>query len=840
MSVHGGDVFFDIKANDQQFDQTMSGLEKKSNSAIGKLGKSFAVLGVTATAALTATFSKLTKDTIELGDHIDKMSQKMGMSNKAYQEWSFIADIAGTNIDSLKASMKTLATAAANNNSAFARLGITAQELSTLTQEQLFERVIQGLQGISSTTERTYLAGQLLGRGATELAPLLNMSAQEVANLKNRVAELGIMSDQGVYNCAAFRDAVTELKLAWAGIGHVLAEYVVPILTAVIKALTSAVLKVKEFVSNLFESSKLFQKLKGSVFDKKDTKQIKTAAAAFGDVDTTMKSTTVNTKKAKKEVQKLKRELLGFDKINKLTGEQGVSSDSGVNPVSSVPSSVSMPNAVAEVGQIDLTDDAEPTKKAVNKLKEILKAIYDMMPAKLQKAFSNLGKELRVLGENAKTAGNWLWEHILKPLGKWTIGEFTPAFVNALAAALRVFNKICEALGPVVAKLWESLFKPIAQAAGWALIKLLEALAWALNKIADFAEKHPKAFQIIVTGLTGLLVLKKLGGVLGILSKILGIFKPLVTIGTKLAPVLKALGVAFKALGAAIVAHPIAALIVAIAAAILLIWKNWDKIKNTKFGKFITECWNKLKQFGSYLKDTFLKIVDKVKDGADAVKKKWNALKSWWNGVKFKTKELKTKIEDKFQEKLNALKSKWKAFKFKTKNATVSILDKATAAIERIKQAWKDLKEMLSGGIVGSVKSFFTGETQQQNPAQKRPTSLMGIFNEMFNDVVTQFQNGRPKLADGGAVKRNTPTLAMIGDNKREGEIVAPDSKLQAMANAAAGGGNAETNALLRQLIEVVSNQNTDVILDGESIKRNVVKRINDHTRATGQPELIY
>lgn len=42
-----------------------------------------------------------------------------------------------------------------------------------------------------------------------------------------------------------------------------------------------------------------------------------------------------------------------------------------------------------------------------------------------------------------------------------------------------------------------------------------------------------------------------------------------------------------------------------------------------------------------------------------------------------------------------------------------------------------------------------------------------------------------PYLAQGGFVKANTPQLAMIGDNRHYGEIVAPEDKLQAMVNTA-------------------------------------------------------
>ncbi|MBO4579288.1 MAG: hypothetical protein J5715_03940 [Clostridiales bacterium] len=70
-----------------------------------------------------------------------------------------------------------------------------------------------------------------------------------------------------------------------------------------------------------------------------------------------------------------------------------------------------------------------------------------------------------------------------------------------------------------------------------------------------------------------------------------------------------------------------------------------------------------------------------------------------------------------------------------------------------------------------------------------------------------------PRLATGGFVEANTPQLALIGDNKKEGEIVAPESKIaEAVASAmmqvipflkgansvaAAGSGDSRTNITL-------------------------------------------
>lgn len=68
-----------------------------------------------------------------------------------------------------------------------------------------------------------------------------------------------------------------------------------------------------------------------------------------------------------------------------------------------------------------------------------------------------------------------------------------------------------------------------------------------------------------------------------------------------------------------------------------------------------------------------------------------------------------------------------------------------------------------------------------------------------------------PKLAQGGYVKPNQPQLAMIGDNRHQGEVVAPEGKLLEMAKqAATEGGKShelmEIILLLRELLSVTKD----------------------------------
>lgn len=95
-------------------------------------------------------------------------------------------------------------------------------------------------------------------------------------------------------------------------------------------------------------------------------------------------------------------------------------------------------------------------------------------------------------------------------------------------------------------------------------------------------------------------------------------------------------------------------------------------------------------------------------------------------------------------------------------------------------------------------------------------------------------------FAQGGFVERNTPQLAIIGDNKREGEIVSPESKFQTMLDKAAGtGGNAETVRLLGAILSAVQSIDPSVSIDGREVTRTVVNNINRQVQSTGRSPLL-
>ena len=193
----------------------------------------------TAASAISDTAQEMITGAAEYGDTIDKMSQKMGMSSDAYQEWDFVLQHCGASIESIKPAMKTLATAAENGSDAFAKLGLSQEQIAGMSQEQLFDATIAGLQNVTDETQRTYLAGQLLGKGATELGPLLNTSADDVADMRAQVHDLGgVMGSDAVKAAAAYQDSLQNMQYAFSGLKNNISGELLPTLTLIMDGIT--------------------------------------------------------------------------------------------------------------------------------------------------------------------------------------------------------------------------------------------------------------------------------------------------------------------------------------------------------------------------------------------------------------------------------------------------------------------------------------------------------------------------------------------------------------------------------------------------------------------------
>lgn len=219
---------------------------KKFGESLAKGLKTTATVVAGAMTAITAgavatgkAFIDATNSVASYGDQIDKESQKMHISAQAYQEWDFILQHAGSSVEGMKTAMKTLTAQAESGSEAFEALGISQEQIASMSQEDLFGAVITGLQSVEDESERTVLAQSLLGRSATEMTALFNMSAEETADLKNQVHELGgVMSDDAVKASADYADAMQNMQTSFDGLKRNLMSEFLPSVTTTMDGLS--------------------------------------------------------------------------------------------------------------------------------------------------------------------------------------------------------------------------------------------------------------------------------------------------------------------------------------------------------------------------------------------------------------------------------------------------------------------------------------------------------------------------------------------------------------------------------------------------------------------------
>lgn len=142
-------------------------------------------------------------------------------------------------------------------------------------------------------------------------------------------------------------------------------------------------------------------------------------------------------------------------------------------------------------------------------------------------------------------------------------------------------------------------------------------------------------------------------------------------------------------------------------------------------------------------------------------------------------------------------------------------------------------------GVFKTIENIVNGFIKTINGAISIINKIPGVSISKLKEV------SLPRLAQGGYVKANTPQLAMIGDNRHQGEVVAPEDKLKEMALEAvkmAGGSNdysLEILKVLLQILEVLKALDLNIVIDGKKLKDIIVEKINQNTKATGVCEII-
>ncbi|HFE9851432.1 TPA: hypothetical protein ACGBG5_001722 [Enterococcus faecalis] len=359
----------------------------------------------------------------------------------------------------------------------------------------------------------------------------------------------------------------------------------------------------------------------------------------------------------------------------------------------------------------------------------------------LLNSVKKLLESLQPLTDNLGAGLDWFFKNVLLPLASYAIEDLIPAFLNALAGAIDLVNGIIEGSKPAFKFLWDNMLKPIAKWTGGVAVDVLKGLGDALSGIGDFISKHGEGFSNFV------LALGSFATVLGVISQLSGLIVILkevwswLSLITSLGDLLSLLGMALGDL-VAVLGGPITLAIAAAVAAGVLLWKNWDWIKEKagEIGAWIGEKWDGIKS---------------------ATSEAWNNVKKWtsekWNAAKdavtSKASEIYNSAKEKFNNVANTVKEKagnakdwatekWEGLKSSTSSKFEKLRNAASSKMSNVAEAVRLGAESAKSKAVSAFGNLKEGVSSKLNDVKSVASDVFGKIGSWASELPGKIASG--------------------------------------------------------------------------------------------------
>ena len=259
------------------------------------------------------------------------------------------------------------------------------------------------------------------------------------------------------------------------------------------------------------------------------------------------------------------------------------------------------------------------------------------------------------------------------------------------------------------------------------------------------------------------------------------------------------------------------------------IWNTMQIFVNAIFEAIYIFIQNKLTEIQTFWSTTWEAIRQKASDIWEAIKKTISTL---IDNIYTKITNVMGSIKTGISTSLENIKKAWVDIWDELKKKTSDIFDGMWATI-------KGIINKIIGGVESMANSVVRAINKMIEAVNSVADNVPGIDDELIPTIP---ELHLPRLAQGGFVKANTPQLAMIGDNRHYGEIVAPEDKMQEMVDKAVSmasrSGNSGMNDqylalmadLLQRIIDLIESMDLTVTIDIREIK----KKLADLDKRTG------
>lgn len=258
MAIEAGNVIWNIGADLKPLNQALGDSEKAVQSSMGNILAKGQQIGAAMTAigaGLTAMFLGAVNATMDYGGSIQDASVKTGIAAEELQKLKFGAEQSGVSFEQLQVAILKMSDnlgeaagkAGGPFNDALASVGLTIQQLQTLSPDQQFMKLATAIAGVADPAQRTTLAINLFGKAGAQLLPLLSQGAAGIMEAGKQAEKLGlIMSGESIAQSEKFGDQWDAIKLQFQAV-------VVQVGSALIPALAEIIPKVQEVIGNIIQ-----------------------------------------------------------------------------------------------------------------------------------------------------------------------------------------------------------------------------------------------------------------------------------------------------------------------------------------------------------------------------------------------------------------------------------------------------------------------------------------------------------------------------------------------------------------------------------------------------------
>lgn len=696
------------------------------------------------------------------------------------------------------------------------------------------------------------------------------MSEQEKVALRYKFVldKLNIANGDFARTSDSWANQTRVLSLSFNELKATLGQGFINIFTPIVKGINMVLSKI-QVLANAFKS--FTEMIFGNAGGDDSSNSVSNLASDASKASDAVGSIGDSAKKTKKDLLGLR----GIDEINNLTtSSDDSSSSSGAGKI--------------DTSGLNLTDNLKKQASDIGKI------FGDINFEPLINSFNKVKEAAQPLITTIKDGLKWLYDNVLVPLAKWTIQDLLPAFLNLVAGALTVLNPLITAFEPIFQWFWNNFLEPVAKWTGGVIVDTLNLLADVLTEIGNWMSNN----QSVVTGMEIAVLgffsawkvvelmsfIQQAGGViaaLGLLKNaILGnviakIADKAETIaltlmyakdfvvsiasgtaalvkqaaqwgintGAKIANTAATIAGTVATTAAttatwlfnaalAVLTSPITLVVAAIAALIaivVLLIKNWDKVKETasKCWEGIRNAWNNA---GQWFNNT---IVNPIRNAFGNL---WNGLKNGASGAWQGIKNVFGNVASWFG---NIFSNAW--------NAVKNVFSVGGRIFDGIQQGIANTFRNIVNSLIRGINRVVSIPFNSINTALRmiRNATIAGF--QPFSWLPSVYVPHIPYLAQGGYVKANTPQLAMIGDNRHQGEVVAPEDKLHSimaeeLSKFQGNGSNSEVISLLKEILKYLRNSGGDTVLSIDSIElaRTVIKGMKALQAKSDKPILDF